>query len=1137
MIKFSFACFTVIIALSITCRVSAQMLQPANSYELGNAPLWVKKLYGTNPNVFEIDKLYNDYYTSNNFVKSFYTQEFKRWRRAVGDFIDDNGFVDHNLIQEYREIRVRKKNANKEMKTGSWSVVGPLKVFDESGDLKANQTNVYSITQCAGTPTTMYCGTEPGEIYKSIDGGTNWSNVSLNLGTNWGTTAIAAHPSDPNVAYAGGGDILYKTIDGGASWTIALNSSALDPAEIFIHPGNPNIVMTTGPTGVHRTDDGGLSWVNLLNDPAYDIKSNPLNPDKLFLAMDELDDDVVDIFVSLDGGANWTRQSSGWYNSTDPDRLCRGARIAVTTADTSRVYVYLIGDSKPGDIGYIGLFRSDDGGYNWINPIGQIGSPYSDSIPNLARGSDSWAYHQGFYNCAIMASKDDPDQIVIGGLNMWRSNDAGVTFECVNGYQCWNYNMHVDMQDFRQFGNEYWATTDGGIYKSSDFFFTQPTVSMSGVHGSDFWGLGSGWNVDVLVGGLYHNGNAAYYQDYAAGEFLNLGGGEAPTGYVNPGQDRRVYLSDVGGRIVPENIGDPIIGASMGMAPNESYWAAESSEMEFHPNCHNIIYLGKDNQLFKSSDGGTLFTAIHTFSVGATVTYIEVSRDAPEVQYAVVRGSGSCTLHKTINEWNTAVNLALPISTSKGLIAIDPSNHNHIWIAFPYGPNGSKVYKSIDGGLNWTNITSTELNGHSIHSMTHIGGTDGGIYLGTNSTVFYKNNSMSGWQIDDVGLPVKISTDILKPFYRDGKIRMASYGKGIWESPLYESPSKPEAKIMANMLTALCEADTFYFDDHSMLNHSGATWSWTFENAHITSSTIRNPAVKFNSTGTFLVTLTVTNSGGQSDIDSLYINIETPIAAQLQEDFELSFPPNEWYGSSTGNINWEQTSLAGGFGSSANAMMVDNYNVYAWGNYCDVTAPLDFSAATSGWLSFDVAYARYSSVNKDSLEVLVSSDCGQSWTSVYFKADSDLPTAPDYSGGQFVPTAAQWRKDSVDLSAYIGNNNMRVTFRNYGGYGQALFVDNINLGGVSVTIPKYDEKFITVYPNPVSRTGEINIVTSDKGQMTFSLFNTEGKLKAHLIQSLENPVSIKELNLATGTYLYSVQTRNFFYKGKVLVTN
>ena len=114
---------------------------------------------------------------------------------------------------------------------------------------------------------------------------------------------------------------------------------------------------------------------------------------------------------------------------------------------------------------------------------------------------------------------------------------------------------------------------------------------------------------------------------------------------------------------------------------------------------------------------------------------------------------------------------------------------------------------------------------------------------------------------------------------------------------------------------------------------------------------------------------------------------------------------------------------------------------------------------------------------------------------------------------------------------------MRITFRNYGGYGQALYVDNINLGGVSVDILKKESKFIGVYQNPVTRAGNIHIETSDKGQMAFSLFNTEGKLKAHVVQSTEESVSLDKLNLAAGTYLYSVQTSSFFYKGKVLITD
>jgi len=1039
------------------------------------------------------------------------------------------------MNRELKNLLTERASNYSEAKTGTWSVVGPMQVYAADGSFKGNQTNVFSLDRCNAVPSVMYCGSEPGEVYKSVDSGTTWSNVSFGIASNWGTSSVAVDPFNPDIAFAGGGDDLYQTVDGGLNWTLSFNTPALNANEIHIHQTNPDTILVAGAGGVFRSADGGSSWTTIFNDRAFDIKANPLNPDKLYLVMDNLSDDVADFFVSTDGGFTWAQPTTGWYSSSDPARDCYGARIAVSEADTTRVYAYLIGLSKTGDSGYIGLFRSDDGGYSWTNPIGQVGGPYSTPIPNLAVGSDTWDYNQGFYNCAIMASNSDADQILIGGLNMWTSVDAGVTFQCVNGYQCNNFNMHVDMQDFRAFGNEYWASTDGGIYKSTDFFNSQPTVHMTGIHGSDYWGFGMGWNYDILVGGLYHNGNAAYYQDYAPGQFLNIGGGEAPTGYVNPGTERQVYTSDVGSKILPENIGDPIINASMGIAPNESYWAAESSEMEFHPNCYNIIYLGKDNQIMKSTDGGGLYSTLYTGVAGATITYIEISRKDPAKQYAVIRNGGASAILKTFNDWATVVTVASPIAGSHTLITLDPKDDDHIWAAMAYGSNGNKVYESFNGGVTWTNITSSELDGQSIHSIFHVGGTDGGVYVGTNVSVYYRNNSMSNWTLDDAGLPVKISTDIIKPFYRDGKIRMASYGKGIWESPLFEIPAEPIAEIMVNALDALCAVDTFYFDDHSMLNHSGATWSWTFQNANITTSNLRNPAVQFNGTGTHLVTLTVMDVGGNSSSDSLYININSPAGVDIAEDFETVFPPLEWTGASTGNLNWEQTTNAGGFGLSPTSMMVDNFNVYGWGDYCDIIAPLDFSSAPNGWLSFDVAYARYSGANKDSLEVLVSDDCGISWTSVYFKSDADLPTAPDYSAGQFIPASNEWRKDSIDLSGYVGVDNLRVAFRNYGGYGQALYVDNINLGGSPISIEENEQPFFQVYPNPISANQEIQISTSDVGNMRFSLFSSEGKLKYDQKQDLSQPVDLKPLHLATGLYLYTVKTDGFFFKGRIVI--
>jgi hypothetical protein len=399
---------------------------------------------------------------------------------------------------------------------------------------------------------------------------------------------------------------------------------------------------------------------------------------------------ICEFFISTDGGATWTIQSNGWYSSTDPARNDGGARIAVTAADPNRIYAYLIGEAKANDYGFIGVYRSDDGGYTWTLPNGPAGGPYTPTHPNLAYGNTGWTYHQGFYNCAILASETNADHILIGGLNLYRSNDGGNTFSSVAGYVGGPLSMHVDMQDFRQVNGTTWITTDGGIYKSDNFFNSQPSFKMKGVHASDYWGFGSGWNEDVLVGGLYHNGNIAYHENYGAGNYLDLGGGEAPTGYVNPGANRRTYYSDIGGRVLPLTITGAVTGFTFGKSPNESYYAAESSEMEFHPNCYNIAWIGDDNKLWKSTDGGASFNLVEEFgtAVNDQVKYIEVASSNPDVIYLNQQpASGSVgTLWKTTDGGANWSALTLPPGNSRRmLIAVNPLNESNVWIAYPGG--------------------------------------------------------------------------------------------------------------------------------------------------------------------------------------------------------------------------------------------------------------------------------------------------------------------------------------------------------------------------------------------------------------------------------------------------------------------
>jgi photosystem II stability/assembly factor-like uncharacterized protein len=1077
----------------------AQNLQKPSTVEIQSLPLWAKKMYGDNPNVFEVDALYKAYYQQQTFVKNYHTQYYKRWKRSIVNRVDNNGFVMTLSSTELQAIQQEYLAKQSLEKTSNWSVVGPITNYQEGGTEGSGQTNVYSFDQCLGTPATMYCGTEPGEVYKTSDNGVNWTCVSAALDFGSGVTSVEVHFSNPNIVFAGGNNGVFRSTDGGNNWTNVLPESNFGVNEILINPANDQLVIAATDKGLYRSTDGGTNWTQLVNVACYDVKANVTNAATLYLVRDNPNEDLCEFYRSTDSGATWTIQTTGWHYSTDPGRNDGGARLAVTPADPNRVYAYLIGESKTGDTGYIGVYRSDDGGTSWTLPNGPAGGPYDANHMNLAIGSPDWQYHQGFYNCALMASATNANEILVGGLNVYRSTDGGTTFTSVSGYVPGPINMHVDNQDFRMLGTEAWITTDGGIYRSADFFNTQPTFTMSGVHGSDYWGFGSGWNEDVLVGGLYHNGNLAYYENYGDGNFLELGGGEASTGYVNPGNNRKTYFSDISGQIIPVNLNDPIGSAPFGMSPNESYWAAESSEMEFHPNCYNIAYIGNENSIWKTTDAGGSFNLLHAFGANANakITYIEVSSSNPDVIYLHQQPtSGSTgTLWKTTDAGQTWNSITIPAgNSSRMLLAINPADENNLWMAYPSGSNGNKVYKTVNGGTSWTNITSATLNNESIQSLSHVAGTDGGIYAATNRAVYYRNTTNT-WQIDNAGLPTYTSGNILRPFYRDGKMRMATYGKGIWESALNEAPTAVIARITVDKLqqTAVCSVDSFYFDDYSFMNHTNALWQWTFPTGSPASSTDRNPAVLFTTAGTHLAVLQITDGNGNTDTDSIYVDLNyyTLPFAPLSEDFQGNFLPNGWSLNNEDNGGqWSLSVAAGGFGNSNQSAIFDNYNIYGEGTTDDMVIPLNASGVMSELkLFFDVAYARWGSVNSDTLSILVSTDCGATYNELYYKGGTDLSTSPDFQD-LFVPTAAQWRTDSVDLSAYIGESNLQIVFRNHGYYGNAMYIDNINIGS-DLSLATSEITAISVFPNPVKAGGLLSIQTPKNAEI--QLYDVNGK--------------------------------------------
>ncbi|NDE04067.1 MAG: hypothetical protein EB003_05390, partial [Flavobacteriia bacterium] len=184
-----------------------------SSVEIATLPNWAQLMYSEQPNVQMVQNAYQDYYRNQPFVKNYHTQYYKRWIRQNQYFVNTDGFVVQLSAQEQqKQTQAYLNKQEMQTKTSNWSVVGPITNYQQGLTQGSGQTNVYSFDQCAGQPNTCYCGTEPGEVFKSVDGGQNWTCISMGLDFSSGVTAVEVSPTNPLVFFAGGNNGVYRSL-------------------------------------------------------------------------------------------------------------------------------------------------------------------------------------------------------------------------------------------------------------------------------------------------------------------------------------------------------------------------------------------------------------------------------------------------------------------------------------------------------------------------------------------------------------------------------------------------------------------------------------------------------------------------------------------------------------------------------------------------------------------------------------------------------------------------------------------------------------------------------------------------------------------------------------------------------------
>jgi hypothetical protein len=246
----------------------------------------------------------------------------------------------------------------------------------------------------------------------------------------------------------------------------------------------------------------------------------------------------------------------------------------------------------------------------------------------------------------------------------------------------------------------------------------------------------------------------------------------------------------------------------------------------------------------------------------------------------------------------------------------------------------------------------------------------------------------------------------------------------------------------------------------------------------------------------------------------------------MQGFVSTSFPPAGWTLENSSNI-WSRSTQVGGFGTSSECAVTDFYNVQN-GNDKIISSYIDFTTAVAPIrLYFDVAYAPFSTVYFDSLAVDMYTDCPGTGVRIYSKGNTQLATSTATTG-IFVPTPNQWRTDTINLDSLAGRPAREFRFMGISGYGNQLYLDNINIsvGSGSGMNNVHDELGLVLFPNPADNSFFVEVASSSNDKITVELYDVTGSLvikRENAPAKGKTRISLDVSSLSQGIYLVKVQ--------------
>lgn len=843
----------------------------------------------TNANFYDIVKEFDTYWKDRPYEKGKGYKAFKRWQW----FAEPRVFPSGNLkfasrgyaLEKYQEflnensrLEETSNNLSSAASVANWTPLGPFGSPAGGGAgriqvICANPTNTNS----------FYVGSAAGGFWMTNNGGISYTTTTDQLGS-CGVSDIAINPFNTNIIYISTGDRdagdtyatgVLKSIDGGLTWSnTGLVWQTIQQRRIYrllINPINPNTLIAATSVGIYRSLNAGQSWSLISSGNYVDAEYRPNDTTTVYAVTSN------GLSKSINGGASFAGVSA-FPSGISANRLS----IAVSRANANYLYVLVSNNSN----GFGGLYRSLNSGTTFS---------LMSSSPNIFDWSTTGngTGGQGWYDIAIDASPSNADEIIAGGVNSWKSTNGGANWVLNSHWYGGGGKpyVHADLHYvLYTSGTTCYLGTDGGVSKTSNN--GQNWTEINGnMNIAQMYKIGlASTNSSKLITGHQDNGSNLLN----GSNWSQVYGGDGMDCFIDWNNNNTLVASTQNGGFTRSINGGANWSAIVSGLSGTPAWVAPIVQ---DPISANTYYCGYQN-VFKSTNQGNTWTVISNFNT--TLDEIKVSPLNPNIIFA----TSTNAIWKTSNGGTTWSNIT-PINIIGNNqitdLTMDNLNPNNIYITLSGYSVGIKVLASYNGGSTWINY-SQGLPNIPTNCIVYLKNSPQGLYLGTDVGVYYREANMSNWISYFTGLPNIIVQD-LEIYYSTGKLRAATYARGVWETNLYSNPTSPPIAAFNTQFSPGCINTSLQFNDVSA--NSPNSWNWTFSGGSPSTSTVQSPSVTFPATGIYTVSLLSSNGFGPSAIYTNTISIvNTPTLAAISGSVCDNQIGTIGVSSNANNINW-----------------------------------------------------------------------------------------------------------------------------------------------------------------------------------------------------------------------------------------